>query len=408
MTAALFKCHKKQKRIRRIFFAVLGVLLIVAIVFAAKGSTAARAYSQEEQSALDALENAVEEMLASLDTKELQKYLASLSEFKGVSLKDKILSIITGDFALDYSSLLQSIVGLVWEEGQAMLPAFAVILAVAILCGILNSAKNGFLQSTTSDIIYFVGYISVGAVTLASLIGVLNTGFSAISGMQRQMEILYPILLTLMAASGGTVSVGVYRPAVAFMSGAICELFTTVVFPAAVIVIVLAFIGNLTNDVKTEKLGELFKSVSKWLIGLTLGIFSIFLTVQGITSAQYDGLSLRAMKYVISGSVPIVGSFLSGGVDVVIAGSVLIKNAVGSFALFLLAGTVLKPLLLFAAFQLFLRISAAATEPVGGKISSFLTGVAKDSGYFLAGLLSIAFLYFLTLILLICSTGAIY
>ena len=408
MTAALARLKKKQKRLRRIFLALLGLVLLAALLFAGRGSASARAYSHEEQAALDALEDAVEEMLQSLDTKELQKYLASLSEFKGVSLKDKILSVITGDFALDYSSLFQSVVGLVWKEGQAMLPAFAVILAVAILCGILNSAKNGFLQSTTSDIIHFVGYLSVGAVVLASLIGVLNAGFSAISGMKKQMEIVYPILLTLMAASGGTVSVGVYRPAVAFMSGAISELFTTVVMPAAVIVIVLAFVGNLTSDVKTEKLGELFKSVSKWLIGLTLGIFSIFLTVQGITSAQYDGLSLRAMKYVISGSVPFVGNFLSGGMDVVIAGSALIKNAIGSFALFMLAGTVLKPLLHFAAFQLFLRVCAAVTEPVGGKISSFLTSVAKDSGYFVAALLCVAFLYFLTLVLLICSTGAIY
>ncbi len=408
MITQIARLKQQRKKIRRIFLVVLALLLTLIAALTARSVRSARAYSSEEEAATEELENAIEELLASLDTEELQKYLNTLSEFKGVSLKEKLMSVITGDYSLNYSSLFESIIGLVWEEGKTMLPAFAVILAVAILCGILNSAKNGFLQSTTSDIIYFVGYISTGAVVLASLIGVLNAGISAVTSMKKQMEIVYPILLTLMAASGGTVSAGVYRPAVAFLSGAICELFTTVVIPAAIIVIVLAFVGNLTNDVKTEKLGELFKSVSKWLIGLTLGLFSLFLTVQGITSAQYDGLSLRAIKFVVSGSVPIVGNFLSGGLDVVLVGSVIIKNAIGSFSLFLLAGTVLRPLMLFAAFQLFLRLSAAATEPVGGKISAFLTSVAKDSGYFLAALLCIAFLYFLTLLLLICSTGAIY
>lgn len=408
MITQIARLKQQRKKIRRIFLVVLALFLTLIAALTARSVRSARAYSSEEEAATEELENAIEELLASLDTEELQKYLNTLSEFKGVSLKEKLMSVITGDYSLNYSSLFESIIGLVWEEGKTMLPAFAVILAVAILCGILNSAKNGFLQSTTSDIIYFVGYISTGAVVLASLIGVLNAGISAVTSMKKQMEIVYPILLTLMAASGGTVSAGVYRPAVAFLSGAICELFTTVVIPAAIIVIVLAFVGNLTNDVKTEKLGELFKSVSKWLIGLTLGLFSLFLTVQGITSAQYDGLSLRAIKFVVSGSVPIVGNFLSGGLDVVLVGSVIIKNAIGSFSLFLLAGTVLRPLMLFAAFQLFLRLSAAATEPVGGKISAFLTSVAKDSGYFLAALLCIAFLYFLTLLLLICSTGAIY
>ena len=289
-----------------------------------------------------------------------------------------------------------------------MLPAFAVIMAAALLCGILNSAKNGFMQSTMSEIINFIAYLSVGAVVLSVLTGILQEGFSAMQAMQRQMEAVYPLLLTLMAASGGSVSAGVFRPAVAFLSSGLCELFSGVVLPVSVVVIVLAFLGNLSPDVRTERLGDLFKSVSKWLLGLTLGLFSLFLTVQGISSAQYDGMSLRAVKYLVSGSVPIVGGFLSGGMDLVLAGSALIKNAVGSFAVFLLFASFFRLVLLFAAFQLFLRLSAAVTEPAGGKISAFLSRLASDSGFFLAGLLTIAFLYFLTIVLLVCSTGVLF
>ncbi len=366
------------------------------------------ALTEEEKKVQEELGNQINDLLSALDLEELQKYLDSLSQFGGISVKDKLASVINGDFSLDYSSLGQSVLHLVWEELSVLLPAFAVILAVALLCGILNSTKSGFLHSTMSDIINFAGYISVGAVVLSCLITVLTAGFSSVIEMKKQMDILYPILLTLMAGSGGAVSVGIFRPAVVFMSGGISELFSAVVFPLSIVVIVLAFVGNLSSDVRTEKLGELFKSFNKWLIGLTLGLFSIFLTVQGIAAAQYDGLSLRAAKYAISSSVPIVGGFLSGGFDLVLAGSALIKNALGSFAVFILFGTLLQPLMLFVAFQLFLRIAAAATEPVGGKISSFLSRLAGDLGYFIAGLLCIAFLYFITLMLLICSSGVIF
>lgn len=366
------------------------------------------ALTEEEKKVQEELGNQINDLLSALDLEELQKYLDSLSQFGGISVKDKLASVINGDFSLDYSSLGQSVLHLVWEELSVLLPAFAVILAVALLCGILNSAKSGFLHSTMSDIINFAGYISVGAVVLSCLITVLTAGFSSVIEMKKQMDILYPILLTLMAGSGGAVSVGIFRPAVVFMSGGISELFSAVVFPSSIVVIVLVFVGNLSSDVRTEKLGELFKSFNKWLIGLTLGLFSIFLTVQGIAAAQYDGLSLRAAKYAISSSVPIVGGFLSGGFDLVLAGSALIKNALGSFAVFILFGTLLQPLMLFVAFQLFLRIAAAATEPIGGKISSFLSRLAGDLGYFIAGLLCIAFLYFITLMLLICSSGVIF
>lgn len=387
-------------------FALLCLLLLCLTL--SSEPVAASALTAEEEAAIEQLQEEVQKLLEALDTEELEAYLATLPQYEGSDLKEMLASIVTGDFSLDYSSLWQSVLALVWEEGKVMLPAFAVILAVTLLCGILNSAKNGFLKSTMTDIIHFAAYLSVGAVLLSVLISVLQAGFSAIGSMQRQMQIIYPILLTLMAASGGAVSAGIYRPAVAFLSSAVCEMFTAVVLPTSVVVIVLTFVGSLSDEVKTSKLGDFFKSINKWLIGLALGLLGIFLTVQGITAAQYDGISLRAAKYLVSGSVPIVGGFLSGGLDLVLAGSALIKNAVGSFAVFLLFGAILRPVLLFAAFQLFLRLSAAVAEPVGGRISAFLSRLASDCGFFLAGLCCIAFLYFLTLILLVCSTGVIF
>ena len=398
----------KKLRGRRLALLLIALFASVLLLLCFSGNpVTASAYTSEEQEALDRLEEEVEELLGSLDTDELQAYLDSFDEYRGKDVKEMLASLVTGDFALEYDSLFEAVLGLVWEEGRAMLPAFAVILAVSVLCGILNSAKNGFLQGTMSDIIHFVAYVSVGAVILAVLTSVLQTGFSAIAQMQKQMQIVCPILLTLMAASGGAVSAGVFRPAVAFLSSGICELFTAVVLPTSVVVIALTFAGNLSPEVRCEKLGGLFKSVNKWLIGLTLGLFTLFLTVQGIASAQYDGISLRTIKYLVSGSVPIVGGFLSGGLDLVLAGSSLIKSALGSFSVFLLFATILRPVLLFAAFQLFLRLCAAATEPVGGKISSFLSSLANDCGFFVAGLLCVAFLYFLTVILLVCSAGVI-
>ena len=384
------------------------MLLLAAPFFSGDKAGEARAYTPEEEEAFEEFQEQIEELLGALDTQELEEHLSSLSDFPETDLKKTLSSLLTGDFALDYSNLWEGAFSLVFEEGRTMLPAFAVIMAAALLCGILNSAKNGFIQSTMSEIINFIAYLSVGAVVLSVLTGLLQEGFSAMQAMQRQMEVVYPLLLTLMAASGGSVSAGVFRPAVAFLSSGLCELFSAVVLPVSVVVIVLAFLGNLSPDVRTERLGDLFKSVSKWLLGLTLGLFSLFLTVQGISSAQYDGMSLRAVKYLVSGSVPIVGGFLSGGMDLVLAGSALIKNAVGSFAVFLLFGSVFRLVLLFAAFQLFLRLSAAVTEPAGGKISAFLSRLASDSGFFLAGLLTIAFLYFLTIVLLVCSTGVLF
>ena len=383
--------------------------MLFLIAFSGQDAVAVSAETggEAETEAEEELQENISDLLDELDLKELQEYLDTLTEFHGISLKDKLKGLIDGDLSLDYGSLLETILHTFSDELFVLLPAFAIILAASLLCGIMNSAKSGFLHSTMSDIIGFVAYLAVGAVVLSCLVSVLSSCLSAMTALGRQMELVYPVLLTLMAASGGNVSAAIYRPAVTFLSGGILKLFTSVVMPVCISVLILGYVGNLSAEVRTEKLGDFFKSICRWLIGLSLGLFGLFLTVQGIAAAQYDGISLRTVKYVISGSVPVVGGFLSGSVDLVLAGSALIKNALGSFSVLLLAAVVLKPLLLLAATQLFLRISAAATEPVGGKVPVLLSRLGGDLGYFTASLLCVAFLYFLTLLLLVCSSGVI-
>ena len=386
---------------------IILLLLLVLMILPIFGTETIYAESAEHVTEEELQEN-IKELLDALDMEELQQYLDSLSSFGGVSIKEMLTQVINGDFSVNYDSLGEAVFSLFFDNLTDLLPAFAMILASALLCGILNSAKNGFLHSTLSNIINIVGYLAVGAVLLSCLIGALNSGYQAIEAMQKQMQIVYPLLLTLMAASGGTSSVAIYRPAVAFMSSAISELFVSVVLPTSVVVLVFSWIGGLNKDVKTDKLSDFFKSINKWLIGLTLGLFTLFLSVQGIAAAQYDGISLRTIKYILSGSIPVVGGFLSGSVELIMAGSALIKNALGSFAIFMLLGTILQPILSLVTLQLFLKLSAAATEPIGGNIPKVLSKIAGDLNSFLAAIFCIAFLYFLTILLLVCSSGVIF
>ena len=154
--------ERKRLILKPIIFVILLFCCIFALLFPTGDRVTANAEEQISEDAMKELEGNIEELLNSLDLKELQNYLDSLSEFNGISVKDKLKSVITGDFALDYTSLGKSIFALVWDEMTVLLPAFAVILAISLLCGILNSAKNGFLNSTMTDIIEFVGFVAVG------------------------------------------------------------------------------------------------------------------------------------------------------------------------------------------------------------------------------------------------------
>ena len=219
------------------------------------------------------------------------------------------------------------------------------------------------------------------------------------------MQIVFPLMLTLIAASGGSVSVAIYQPSVAFLCNTLVSMIEKIVFPITIAIIVFSMSGKMFGELKTDKFAAFFKSVNKWIMGIGFSVFGLFFTVQGLTAASYDGIVRRAAKYALGTGVPIVGGFLSSGFDLAVAGSMLIKNSLGNFSLFLLITVLFEPLTLLIAINLLLRLTAAITQPFGdSKIASFLEETAGNLNYLVAGLLFTAFLYFIVVLLLVCST----
>lgn len=393
---------KGKTRIRIMIVWVVLLLIVAGNMFAdtfAEGS--------------EDLNGSMEEVIDHLDTEKLQEYLDSLTQEQreafGSNFAEKLKSLITGDFSLDYGSIFSALSGIFFDQISGLLPVFCVICAVSVLCGILGRFKSSFAERGTSKMIFFVGYSAVLVLILTSLSGIVQDCGSTVHSLQAQMQAIFPVLLTLIATSGGSVSVAVYQPAVLFLSEIIVDIVAGIVFPLAAMICVLNMVGNMSQEIKLKNFSNLFAAVIKWVLGLSLAAFTVFLTVQGITSATYDGLSFKAAKYAVSNTVPIIGGFLGSGFDLVIAGSVLIKNSVGSCGIFLLVIVLIVPLVQLIAYNLFLKLAAAVTEPIGDAgISNFLSSLSGTVNYFTAGLLAVGFMYFITVLLLICSSNTLF
>jgi stage III sporulation protein AE len=279
-------------------------------------------------------------------------------------------------------------------------------VAVALLCGILQSLQSDYLGKSTAQIVYFVAYMGALIPILSILTECITLSQNTVTSLGKQMSAIFPLMITLMAAVGGNVSVAIFQPSVAFLSNTMVALIRSVVFPITIAIIVFSMAGNLFGDLKTDRFSKFFKSVNKWCMGIGISVFGLFLTVQGLTAASYDGIARRAAKYAIGAGVPIVGGLLSGGFDLAVAGGILIKNSLGNFSVFLLIAVLLEPITTMIGANLLFRLTAAIAHPFGeSKISTFMEETAENLNYCTAGVLFTAFLYFLTVLLLVCASG---
>lgn len=406
-----FKEHKKKKIY--IFFIILcSFIFVVAILKNVYFFVNTLCVQAEEVSSgittETELNDIIQDQMGKLDLKALEEYINSLGDLSDKSVGERLLDYIKGK-EFDYSGFGKQIIDVLFENVKEILPAFTCITAITLLSGLISTLKSGANGQTSAEMIFLVTY----AAALIPILGVLTECFKeslqSISAMQKQMQIVFPLLLTLMAASGGTLSAAVCRPAVAFFCTSIMSVIRSVIFPITVTIIVFSMAGNLTKELKISRFTAFFKSINKWLIGICISVFGLFFTLQGITSATYDGIVRRAAKYAIGNGIPIVGGFLSGGFDLAVAGSVLIKNALGSMSIFLMISVIFEPLVLLISVNLLLRLTSAITQPFGdSRISDFLGETADNLHYCTAGLLFTAFLYFLAIMVMVCASEALF
>lgn len=399
-----------MKRNRRyIFIVFISLCICIFCVFSSEMRILANAESAETEKTMEEeLNQTIKEQIDNLDLDMLQEYVDSLENFSKESLSERLFSYIqTG--GTDYDGIWKQIKTVLFSKITEILPAFACITAITLLSGLISTLRSNSNAYAASEMFFLITY----AAALIPLIAVLSECFrlsvEGISSMQTQMQLIFPLILTLMAASGGTSTATVCRPAVAFFANNIVTVIHSVVFPIAVCILVLSMATNLTKELKIGKFTAFFKSINKWIIGICISVFGIFFTLQGITAANYDGIVRRAAKYAIGNGIPIVGGFLSGGFDLAVAGSVLIKNALGSMSIFLMLTVIFEPLILLVSVNVLLRLTAAITQPFGdGRISDFLEETAGNLHYCTAGLLFTAFLYFLSIMLMVCASEALF
>lgn len=346
------------------------------------------------------LSQAVNDTLSKLDFGDL----ANLSVFGGNDFWTVLGQILSGEYFQKYPDVLSGIWALLGNVVLAVLPLVVLVVAITILCGFVGSDK----KEGVGHLVFFVAYAAVVLIVVGSVADLIKMVGHTLDVIKTQVDLVFPIILTLMVTGGATTSAGIYQPAVAVLSSVVMQVFTWVVMPLFIVSMAFSVVSHLAPQTRLDKFVAFFNSLFKWIVGVCFTVFLSFMAIQGITAGSFDSISIRATKMTVSGYVPIIGNYMSQGFDLIMASAVLIKNAVGLSGILLLLGLVLAPIVKIVVFSLAIKLTAAVTQPIGdSRISNFLTTINKSFGMLVACLLGVAFMYLVILALFIMTGNVI-
>ncbi|MEG1520474.1 MAG: hypothetical protein RR458_05750, partial [Clostridia bacterium] len=248
--------------------------------------------------------------------------------------------------------------------------------------------------------------LSIIIVMLSSVTKLIVTSKGVVENLKTQMFTAFPPLLTLLFASGGKTSVVSLQPILYFLSVIITDIIVKFIFPLIIISIVINLLSSISPDMKFKKLLDFIKSLSVYIIGVTLTVFTATLTISGLFSGTYDSVMYRTAKYAVGHSVPIIGGYIKDGLDIVIMSSVMLKNSVGIASLVVFIGIALKPIISAFAFSLMLKLVAGISEGFSdGAVGNFLSATASQVSMLGVTIVAVTFMYMVSIIALITAAN---
>lgn len=393
---------------RKILFIVIICFLFIFLFHSNIGVSYCEDSTQQQ--IFDELEQNVDNQLSNLDFSDIEKELNQITKdseyFGNDSFVDRVKKIIDGNLSIDYSSFISYLLTILFDNLLAYIPTICLIVSIAIVCSLVGQMGDVGNKKSVSNIVYFVCFSVIVVIVFKNVMDLVGMTKSTLLSISNQVQGVFPVLLTLISAIGGVVSASVYQPAVALLSSVISQIFIAVLVPIFIFVLVFNVVGNLSSNVKLEKLSNFFTSIFKWIIGVVFTLFIAFLSIQGITAISADGISIKTAKFALKSYVPILGGYLSDGISLIMASSVLIKNGVGVTGLVVLLGTILSPVMKVLIFSLSLKLVAGIVEPLSEKrISNFIYGVSKSLSMLIACIVGMGFMYLISVGLVMCSVN---
>ena len=254
--------------------------------------------------------------------------------------------------------------------------AIAAIMAGVVLLGALESIlpAGGNWQYGTA-----AGALWITAMAAGDLTALIGLGRETIVEVSQLSKVLLPALAAAEAAQGGITSPSVRQVAAVFFADILLTVIERVLLPMVYLYIGTAAAGAVLEGDVMERIGELLKKVTGWILSGLLLLFTTYLTLSGAVAGAADAQAVKLAKSAVSAAVPVVGGILSETAESVLAGAGVMKGMVGAMGTLAVLGACLLPFLRLGCQYLLYQGASLVAATVGPKKLTRLIAALGDA-----------------------------
>ena len=330
----------------------------------------------------------------------INKYDGYLPE----SQKGSLYDFISGEKKFSLKEWFKGILNFAFHEFIVNGKLLGSLILLTVFSMFLQALQNSFEKSTISKVAYSIVFMVLIIIALNSFHVVIDYTNDAIGTMIQFILALIPLLLALMATSGGLISAAFFHPVIIFMMNTSGMFIQYVVLPLLFLSTLLSIVSILSEHYKVTQLASMLRNWSVGLLGILLTVFLGVISVQGASSAVTDGVTVKTAKFITGNFVPVIGRVFTDATDTVISASMLLKNTVGIAGVAILLIIAAFPAVKILMVAFIYKFAAAILQPLGGgPVINCLDIISKSIIYVFAALGIVSLMFFLTITVIIAA-----
>ncbi len=264
----------------------------------------------------------------------------------------------------DLPSVWQRFTDTLRSEAETPLRTGGLLFGVILLAALSGSLRQGEGTGKVYDSICTL--CAVGTIA-EPLISAFERAALTLGRVSDFMLAFTGIYGGVIAAGGNVTASAVWQGSMAVACDAALELSSKLLFPILSLCLAMSIVDAVNPDVSLTGLIDMGKKLTAWILGLLMAGFLGLLSVQTLVAAAADHAGTKAAKFVISGSVPIVGGAVSDAYTTVIGSMKVLRASVGVTGILMILALLLPVILSLGLYRVMVLGAGAVSELFGAE-----------------------------------------
>ncbi|MBE6657379.1 MAG: hypothetical protein E7604_02945 [Ruminococcaceae bacterium] len=316
---------------------------------------------------------------------------------EGIPDTDTVLKTVSGESVLArlWESFFDGSSGVISLAGQ--------LCGVLVLCAVWEKYRSAVLGDR-QDMVSHCMTLILALIGFGALAELFTDAAGFFSQIHLSVTSALTTLTALSAMRGAVQSAAAASMGMALFLAVTETVCSGILFPFLRVTSGLSLASSVGGGEALARISELLRRQFLWLIGAMMMLLCAVLSYQSILARASDSVTMRAVKFSLSGAVPIIGGAVGEAASAVAAGFSLVQKTVGVLGI----AAVLWQILPTLCSVYFTRLTFFAAASLAGFLGmkreeGVLAECMSLAGFLLAVCAAAAVLYILVITL--CMNG---